>query len=126
MLRLRLLIPKITIDAALELSDIEPKFIRILNQFEPFGPENMTPVFLTKNVVDTGYGKTIGQNDEHLKLFVKSSNDANSEGFGVIGFGLGNKLTFKEERQPFDLVYCIDENEFNGNVTVQLRAKDLQ
>jgi single-stranded-DNA-specific exonuclease len=121
-----LLIPKITIDAALELSDIEPKFIRILNQFEPFGPENMTPVFLTKNVVDTGYGKTIGQNDEHLKLFVKSSNDANSEGFGVIGFGLGNKLTFTEERQPFDLVYCIDENEFNGNVTVQLRAKDLQ
>jgi single-stranded-DNA-specific exonuclease len=115
-----LLIPKITIDAALELSDIEPKFIRILNQFEPFGPENMTPVFLTKNVVDTGYGKTIGQNDEHLKLFVKSSNDANSEGFGVIGFGLGNKLTFTEERQPFDLVYCIDENEFNGNVTVQL------
>jgi single-stranded-DNA-specific exonuclease len=121
-----LLIPKITIDAALELSDIEPKFIRILNQFEPFGPENMTPVFLTKNVVDTGYGKTIGQNDEHLKLFVKSSNDANSEGFGVIGFGLGNKLTFTEERQPFDLVYCIDENEFNGNVTIQLRAKDLQ
>lgn len=121
-----LLIPQITIDAALELSDIEPKFIRILNQFEPFGPENMTPVFLTKNLVDTGYGKTIGQNDEHLKLFVKSSNDANSEGFGVIGFGLGNKLTFTGERQPFDLVYCIDENEFNGNVTVQLRAKDLQ
>lgn len=121
-----LLIPQITIDATIALSDIEPKFIRILNQFEPFGPENMTPVFLTKDVVDTGYGKTIGQNEEHLKLFVKSATDVNGEGFGVIGFGLGNKLSVTEGRQPFDLVYCIDENEFNGTVTTQLRAKDLQ
>lgn len=121
-----LLIPQINIDATLALSEIEPKFIRILSQFEPFGPENMTPVFLTKNVVDTGYGKTIGQEEEHLKLFVKSATDANSEGFGVIGFGLGNKLSITQGRQPFELVYCIDENEFNGTVTTQLRAKDLQ
>jgi single-stranded-DNA-specific exonuclease len=104
------------------LKEINPKLIRLLNQFEPFGPENMTPVFLTKKVFDTGYGKTIGQNDEHLKLFVKQNN---SEGYGVIGFGLGNKLERTKDKTPFDLVYCIDENEFNGNVTVQLRAKDL-
>ena len=117
-----LLIPEILIDAEMELKEINPKLIRLLNQFEPFGPENMTPVFLAKKVVDTGYGKTIGQNDEHLKLFVKQNN---SEGYGVIGFGLGNKLERTKDKNPFDLVYCIDENEFNGNVTVQLRAKDL-
>lgn len=121
-----LLTPEIAIDMAIELDAIQPKFIRLLNQFEPFGPENMAPVFLTKQVVDTGYGKKIGQQEEHLKLFVKSSTDANSEGYGVIGFGLGNKLSITEARKPFDLVYCIDENEFNGMVTTQFRAKDLR
>ncbi|WP_291114354.1 single-stranded-DNA-specific exonuclease RecJ [Flavobacterium sp. UBA6135] len=118
-----LLIPEITVDAEILLEEINPKLIRILNQFEPFGPENMTPVFLSHNVIDTGYGKTIGQNEEHLKLFVKQKN---SEGFGVIGFGLGDKFELTKNKTPFDLVYCIDENEFNGNVTVQLRVKDLR
>ena len=118
-----LLIPEISVDAEIELSDINERLIRILNQFEPFGPQNMTPVFMCKNVKDTGYGKTIGQNDEHLKLFVKQNN---SEGFGVIGFGLGNKLELTKNQNPFDMAFCIDENEFNGNVTVQLRLKDLR
>ncbi len=118
-----LLIPEISVDAEIELSDINERLIRILNQFEPFGPQNMTPVFVTKGVKDTGYGKTIGQNDEHLKLFVKQNN---SEGFGVIGFGLGNKLELTKNNNPFDVAFCIDENEFNGNVTVQLRLKDLR
>ena len=118
-----LLIPEISIDDEIELSDINERLIRILNQFEPFGPQNMTPVFMAKGVKDTGYGKTIGQNDEHLKLFVKQNN---SEGFGVIGFGLGNKLDLTKNQNPFDIAFCIDENEFNGNVTVQLRLKDLR
>ena len=118
-----LLIPEISIDAEIELSDINERLIRILNQFEPFGPQNMTPVFMAKGVKDTGYGKTIGQNDEHLKLFVKQNG---SEGFGVIGFGLGNKLDLTKNQNPFDITFCIDENEFNGNVTVQLRLKDLR
>lgn len=118
-----LLIPEISVDAEIELSDINERLIRILNQFEPFGPQNMTPVFMAKGVKDTGYGKTIGQNDEHLKLFVKQNN---SEGFGVIGFGLGNKLELTKNQNPFDIAFCIDENEFNGNVTVQLRLKDLR
>lgn len=118
-----LLIPEISVDAEIELSDINERLIRILNQFEPFGPQNMTPVFVTKGVKDTGYGKTIGQNDEHLKLFVKQNG---SEGFGVIGFGLGNKLELTKNQKPFDITFCIDENEFNGNVTVQLRLKDLR
>ena len=118
-----LLIPEISVDAEIDLTEINPKLIRLLHQFEPFGPENMTPVFMAKNIVDTGYGKTLGQNDEHLKLFVKQNN---SEGFGVIGFGLGKKLELTKNHQPFEMAFCIDENEFNGNVTVQLRAKDVR
>jgi single-stranded-DNA-specific exonuclease len=118
-----LLIPEIAVDAEINFSDINPKLIRLLSQFEPFGPQNMTPTFITKNIKDTGYAKPLGKDDEHLKLFVKQNN---SEGFGAIGFGLGNKLDSIKNQKPFDAVYCIDENEFNGNVTVQLRMKDLK
>lgn len=118
-----LLIPEIAVDAEILLTDIHPKFIRLVNQFEPFGPQNMTPVFLSKQLKDTGYAKTLGQNDEHLKLFVKQND---SEGFGAIGFGLGKKLDITKNQKLFDAVYCVDENEYNGNVTVQLRVKDLK
>lgn len=118
-----LLTPEISIDAEIGLTDINEKLVRLLNQFEPFGPQNMTPVFMTKNLNDTGYAKLLGQNEEHLKLFVKQNN---SEGFGAIGFGLGNKIELVKNQHRFDAVYCIDENEFNGNVTMQLRLKDIR
>ena len=118
-----LLIPEVLIDAEINLADINDKLVRILHQFEPFGPQNMTPVFMTKGLKDTGYAKQIGQSEEHLKLFVKQNH---SEGFGAIGFGLGKKLDLVENQNLFDAAYCIDENEFNGNVTVQLRLKDLR
>ncbi len=117
-----LLLPEIAIDAEIELSDCNEKLIRILKQFEPFGPQNMTPVFMTKNLADTGYGKTIGKENEHLKLFVKQNN---SEGYAAIGFGLGKKLEITKNRNPFKAVYNFDENEFNGNLSLQLRLKDL-
>ncbi|HEY4617304.1 MAG TPA: single-stranded-DNA-specific exonuclease RecJ, partial [Flavobacterium sp.] len=78
-----MLIPEIEIDAEIDFADITPKLTRILKQFEPFGPQNMTPVFLTKNLKDTGYAKKLGTEDEHLKLFVKQNN---SEGIPAIGF----------------------------------------
>ena len=118
-----LLIPEIAVDAEINLSAINPRFIRLLSQFEPFGPENMTPVFLTKNIKDTGYAKPLGKDDEHLKLFVKQNN---SEGFGAIAFNFGNKLEMVTNQKPFEAVYCIDENEYNGAVTLQLRIKDLK
>lgn len=117
------LMPEIQVDAEVNLSDITPKFIRILKQFEPFGPLNMTPVFLTENLNDTGFGKRMGQAEEHIRLFVKQNN---SEGFAGIGFGLGNKLDITTNRQLFKAVYSIDENEWNGNVSVQLRLKDIK
>jgi len=117
------LIPEISIDAEINFDAINPKLIRILKQFEPFGPSNMTPVFLTKNIKDTGYAKTIGANEEHLKLFVKQNN---SEGLTAIGFGLGNKKKITDHQKEFEAVYCIDENEWNNSINIQLRLKDIQ
>lgn len=118
-----LLTPEISVDAEINLTDINEKLIRILNQFEPFGPQNMTPVFMTKDLKDSGYAKGIGADEDHLKGYVKQNN---SPGFGAIGFGLGKKLDLVKNQQPFEAVYCIDENEFNGKVSVQLRLKDLR
>ena len=118
-----MLIPEISIDAEINLSDITPKLTRILKQFEPFGPQNMTPVFLTKNVKDTGYAQKLGADGEHLKLFVRQNN---SEGMAAIGFGLGDKLELTTNKKPFEAVYCIDENEWNGKTSVQLRLKDIK
>lgn len=118
-----LLTPEIAIDLEINLFDINEKLVRILKQFEPFGPENMTPVFMTKGLNDTGYGKAIGQEESHLKLFVKQNN---SEGYNAIGFGLGNKKNITENRNEFDAAYTIEENEWNGNVSLQLRLKDIK
>ncbi|WP_281297992.1 single-stranded-DNA-specific exonuclease RecJ [Flavobacterium limnophilum] len=118
-----MLTPEILIDAEINLTDITPKLIRILKQFEPFGPQNMTPVFLTKNVKDTGYAQKLGADEEHLKLFVRQNS---SEGMAAIGFGLGNKMELTTNKKPFEAVYCIDENEWNGKTSVQLRLKDIK
>ena len=116
-------IPEIAIDAEIHLSDINEKLVRILKQFEPFGPQNMTPVFISKEIKDTGYGKTMGKEEEHLRLFVKQDN---SEGFAAIGFNLSQKMDCITNHKPFDAVYCIEENEWNGNVTLQLKLKDIK
>lgn len=118
-----LMIPEILIDAEINLADINDKFMRILKQFEPFGPMNMTPIFLTKDLIDTGFGKKIGKDNEHLKLFVKQGN---SEGIGAIGFKIGDKLDLTANRQLFQAVYSIDENEYNGNVSLQMRLRDIK
>jgi single-stranded-DNA-specific exonuclease len=118
-----MLLPEIAIDAELDFTEITPKLIRILKQFEPFGPLNMTPIFISKNVNDTGYPKNMGSEEAHLKLFVKQNN---SEGIAAIGFGLGNKINLVTDKKPFDAVYCLDENEWNGKVTIQLRLRDIK
>ena len=118
-----MLVPEISIDAEINFSDITPKLIRILKQFEPFGPLNMTPTFLTKEVKDTGYGKLMGQEEEHLRLFVKQNG---SEGIAAIGFGLGDKFDLTTNQKPFQVAYCIDENEWNGKVSIQLRLKSIK
>jgi single-stranded-DNA-specific exonuclease len=114
--------PETAIDLEIDFADIDFKFMRLLKQFEPFGPGNMTPVFMTRNVFDTGYAKTIGEDDCHLKLFVRQNG---GDGFGAIGFGLGKKLPLVKSA-PFEAAYCIEENEWNGVVSLQLRLKDIR
>jgi len=116
------LIPEITIDANLELTDITPKFFRILKQMEPFGPLNMRPVFKTDAVRDNGYGKQVGADKTHLKLTVFQGSDRLS--YGAIGFGLGNKI--HKIHNDFDILYSLDENEWKGNTSIQLVLKDLK
>ena len=115
--------PRISIDMELDFAAIDEKTMRILKQFEPFGPQNMTPVFITKNVFDTGYGKPMGLENEHLKLFVKQNN---SEGYAAIGFNLGDKYDLISNRKPIEIVYSLSENEWNGKVALQLSLKDLR
>ena len=119
----KLLSPEINIDAQLDLVDISPKFHRILKQFAPFGPGNRQPVFLTQNLKDTGYGKCVGADKSHLRLTVKQ---VNSSAIVGIGFGLGDKKDIACANTPFKAVYCIDENQWQGNVSLQLRIKDIQ
>ncbi|MGH2666161.1 single-stranded-DNA-specific exonuclease RecJ [Flavobacterium sp.] len=118
-----LLTPEIAVDLEIDLNDINDKFFRILKQFEPFGPQNMTPVFWSKNVNDTGYGKTLGKDEEHLRLYVKQEN---SVGFAAIGFGLAGKKALTENQNPIEIVYSIDENEWNNTISLQLRLKDIR
>ncbi|MBF4517359.1 single-stranded-DNA-specific exonuclease RecJ [Flavobacterium sp. ANB] len=115
--------PEIEVDAEINFSDITPKLVRILKQFEPFGPQNMTPVFMTKDVKDTGYAKTLGADEEHLRLFVKQNN---SDGIAAIGFGLGKKIDITKNQNPFQLAYSLSENEWNGTVSTQLMLKDIR
>jgi single-stranded-DNA-specific exonuclease len=115
--------PELLIDAELHLSQITPKFYRILKQFAPFGPQNMSPVFMTNDVLETGYGKCVGQDDKHLKISVMQKN---TEPINGIGFGLGDKLEFTNTKTPFKIAYAIDENEWNGRVSLQLKLKDIK
>ncbi|WP_298246961.1 single-stranded-DNA-specific exonuclease RecJ [uncultured Christiangramia sp.] len=120
----QLLTPEIAIDAELDLKDITPKFYRILKQFAPFGPGNMSPVFLTRNLTDTGFGKCVGADKTHLKCQVKQ--EGSNVKFDVIGFNLGEKLNLIEQGKKFDAVFSLDENTWNGNTTIQLRLKDIR
>ncbi|MFD2563394.1 single-stranded-DNA-specific exonuclease RecJ [Aquimarina rubra] len=117
----KLLTPEIQIDAMIEFDQITPKFFRILKQFAPFGPGNMTPVFMTENVKDTGYAKCVGADEKHLKCKMQKSGMA----IGAIGFNLGSKYNSIIENQNVKIAYSIDENEWNGTVSLQLKLRDI-
>lgn len=120
----RLLIPEISIDAELDLKDITPKFFRILKQFAPCGPGNMSPVFISRNLQDSGYGKCVGGDNKHLKCQVKQNNTGPA--FDAIAFNLGEKLELIQNSQKFDAVYSLDENIWNGITSIQLKLKDIR
>ena len=119
----KLLIPEISIDSQLNLTDITPKFYRIISQFAPFGPGNMTPVFMTEDMQDTGYGKQVGEDKTHLRLTATQNGKGKLVG---IGFGLGDQTELIKNKKTFKAAYTIDENEWNGNVSLQLKLKDIK
>ncbi|MCL1943452.1 MAG: single-stranded-DNA-specific exonuclease RecJ [Candidatus Azobacteroides sp.] len=118
------LIPQIEIDAVIDFKDITPKFFRILKQFNPFGPENMKPVFCTKGVYDYGSSRLVGKELEHLRLEVIDNNSKNI--MTGIAFGMHSHNDHIKSSKPFDICYTIEENTFNGKTTLQLMVKDIR
>ncbi len=119
----KLLIPELKIDMKISLDQINGRLMRILKQFAPFGPGNMTPVFYSERLKDTGYGKRVGDGGKHLKLTMVQ---ADSNKIGAIGFNLGDKYHLSLDRKPIDAAYTIDENHWNGTVNLQLKLKDIK
>lgn len=116
----KMLIPEIVIDAEIRLDDIRQPFFNILCQMEPFGPENLRPVFITRNVTDTGWSKIV--KEDHLKFSVKQDNVTISG----IGFNMADKYPLLQEKKPVDIVYKIDENEWQDKKSLQIRVIDLR
>lgn len=119
------LIPQVDIDARLKLKDITPKFYKILKQFQPFGPGNMAPVFVTKEVADNGEGRIVGLSKEHLKLSLVQE-DEPFKSYPAIAFQQADLYEYIHSGDYFDICYSIDENCFRGRTTLQLNIKDIQ
>ena len=115
-----LLVPEIIIDAPIDFSDITPSFYSILSQMEPFGPENMRPIFIARKVMDTGFSKIV--KEEHIR-FVLKQNKITLTG---IGFNMAAKFPLLQTQEPLDIVFTIDENEWNGVKSLQLKMIDLK
>lgn len=111
------------VDVGLPFAAITPKLLRIIKQMEPFGPENRSPVFYTDGVVDSGFAKLVGQDKSHIKArFVQGA----SSPIDAIGFGLGKKMNLLKKGTPLRIAYALEENVWQGNVSVQLRLKDIE
>lgn len=116
-----MLVPKVKIDVELDPVSINAKFFRILKQFEPFGPGNMSPVFCMRGLRDTGSSRTVGDGS-HLKINVVAPGNHYYDG---IGFGMGHKLEMLG-RGPVDICFSLEENSFNGNTSLQMMVRDIK
>lgn len=116
----QLLIPEIIIDAEIELKDIKQSFFNIISQMEPYGPENMRPVFITRNVMDTGWSRIV--KGQHIKFVLRQGNNT----INGIGFNMADKFALLQMKKPIDIVYTLDENEWNGEKSIQIKMIDLK
>lgn len=115
------LIPKINIDAVVVIDDITPKFYKILRQMSPFGPENMTPIFVMHNVIAKGAPLLL--KDIHLKF--KAEQKGSNLSIDCIAFGMGNLFEQIKSGKPFSLAFTIEENDFRNVKSLQLFIKDI-
>lgn len=115
-----LLVPELVIHTEIGFKNINNKFFKIIEQMEPYGPENMRPVFVTKNVLNTSWTRIV--KESHIRFVLKNENVTLSG----IGFNLAEKFSLLNENKPIDIVFTIDENEWNGQVSLQLKIIDFQ
>lgn len=120
-----MMIPVIEVDSKLNFARITPKFFRILKQFQPFGPGNHNPVFLTENVYDAGTGRKVGAGGVHMKLDLIQEDQPYHQ-ISSIAFNMAEHYDHIKEGNPFDICYSIVENYYRGNSSIQLRIKDLR
>ena len=116
-------IPTTAYDLEITLDKITPKFYRIIAQMSPFGPGNMRPVFMTKNCQDVGVTRAVGHDQSHLKLDVTDTSKVTLSG---IGFGMAKHISKIKSRDRFQILFTLDENEYRGVKSVQLKLKDLR
>lgn len=119
-----MMVPQVDIDSQLDFNQITPKFFRILKQFQPFGPGNMSPVFLTKNVYDNGNGRAVGHDGGHLKLELIQENEPYRP-ISAIAFNQSEHFEHLNGGNPADICYSIAENYYRGIANIQLRIKDI-
>jgi single-stranded-DNA-specific exonuclease len=119
------LVPRIFVDTELSFQEINEEFFKFLNKFQPFGPENMSPVFVSKNVFDTGSGRMVGSSGEHLRLDL-CQESAGSRSFPAIAFSQANHFEYIKGGLPIDICYSVEMNEFRGNRNLQLNIKDIK
>lgn len=113
------LVPEIIINTGIDFKDINTSLYNIIKQMEPFGPDNMRPVFIARNVIDAGFSKVV--KDLHLRVVLKQEDIILSG----IGFNMADKYSLLENSKPVDIVFAIDENEWQGNTSLQLKIIDL-
>ncbi|WP_055095959.1 MULTISPECIES: single-stranded-DNA-specific exonuclease RecJ [Bacteroidales] len=116
--------PQLDIDTILDFKEITPSFFKTLKQFNPFGPGNTKPVFCTRNVYDYGTSRLVGRDLEHLKLEMVDSRSENI--MNGIAFGKREHHQYIKEHKPFDICYTLEENNHNGNSSIQLMIKDIR
>jgi single-stranded-DNA-specific exonuclease len=119
------LVPRIFIDTELSFSEINEGFFRTMSQFQPFGPENMSPVFVSRDVFDTGSGRMVGSSGEHLKLDL-CQESTGQKSFSAIAFSQANHFEYIKGGNPFDICYSLEMNEFRGNRNLQLNVRDIK
>lgn len=115
-----LLIPEIIIDAEVSFADLTPMLYKITKQMEPYGPENMRPLFVAKQVHNTGYSKVV--KEQHIRFVLRQD----SYTYTGIGFNMAEKFPLLELNQPLDVVFTLDENDWNGEKSLQLKVCDLR
>ena len=117
--------PIINIDSILEFRQITPKFFRLLKLFQPFGPGNLSPVFITENVYDNGNGRVVGSENGHLKLELIQEDEPYRH-ISAIAFNKSEHFDHIQAGNPIDICYSIAENYYRGIANIQLRIKDIR